>query len=126
VALTPSIRKQGPVLLWSVVAYGAATVAFGFSKLFWISWLALAATGAADTVSTILRQTIRQLITPDHLRGRMTAATMIFFMGGPQLGELEAGLVAAWIGPAGSVALGGFACLLCTGWLAVRYPLLRH
>ena len=54
----------------------------------------LAITGAADTVSTVLRQTIRQLVTPNHLRGRMTSINMMFFMGGPQLGELEAGVVA--------------------------------
>lgn len=126
VALLPSIKRQGSVLLWSVVWYGAATVAFGWSKWFWLSWLALAVTGAADTVSTILRQTIRQLITPDRLRGRMTAANMIFFMGGPQLGELEAGLAAAWIGAPGSVILGGVACLISTAWLTARFPLLRH
>ena len=54
----------------------------------------LAVTGAADTVSTVLRQTIRQLVTPNHLRGRMTSINMMFFMGGPQLGELEAGTLA--------------------------------
>src|SRR3712207_9317008 len=77
----------------------------------------LAVTGAADTVSTVIRQTIRQLITPDRLRGRMTSVNMIFFMGGPQLGELEAGLVAAAAGaplpggPGGGCRLpaGGFA-----------------
>jgi uncharacterized membrane protein YraQ (UPF0718 family) len=72
----------------------------------------LAITGAADTVSTVLRQTIRQLVTPDHLRGRMTSVNMIFFMGGPQLGELEAGVVAALIGAPLSVVTGGVGCLI--------------
>ncbi len=72
----------------------------------------LALAGAADTISTVIRQTIRQLITPDRLRGRMTSVNMIFFMGGPQLGELEAGLVAAAAGAPFSVVLGGVGCLV--------------
>ena len=72
----------------------------------------LAVTGAADTVSTILRQTIRQLATPDYLRGRMTSINMVFFMGGPQFGELEAGALAALVGAQLSVVTGGVGCLL--------------
>ena len=102
-SLLPQIRQQGRTVIWAVVAYGLATVAFGASHLFWLSWLALALVGAADSVSTILRQTIRQLVTPDRLRGRMTSVNMIFFMGGPQLGELEAGLAATWLGAPWSV-----------------------
>jgi len=105
-------RKQGKIVLGSVVIYGAATVAFGFSRWFWLSLLMLGITGAADTVSTVLRQTIRQLVTPDRLRGRMTSVNMVFFMGGPQLGEMEAGAVAALIGAALSVVTGGVGCLL--------------
>ncbi|MCA1558414.1 MAG: MFS transporter, partial [Acidobacteria bacterium] len=66
----------------------------------------------ADTVSTVLRQTIRQLVTPNQLRGRMTSVNMIFFMGGPQLGELEAGAAAALIGAQLSVITGGAGCLV--------------
>jgi hypothetical protein len=72
----------------------------------------LAVTGAADTISTILRHTIRQLNTPNSLRGRMTSINMIFFMGGPQLGELEAGSVAALVGAPLSVVTGGAGCLI--------------
>jgi MFS family permease len=90
----------------------AATVVFGLSRWFWLSLLMLGLTGASDTVSTVLRQTIRQLVTPDHLRGRMTSVNMIFFMGGPQLGEFEAGAVAALIGATLSVVLGGVGCLI--------------
>src|SRR5574341_275218 len=81
-----ALKKQGLTVIVSVAFYGGATIAFGVSKVFWFSLLMLAATGAADTVSTILRQTIRQLVTPNYLRGRMTSINMIFFMGGPQLG----------------------------------------
>jgi MFS family permease len=105
-------RKQGKVVLVSVGVYGAATVVFGLSRWFWLSLLMLGITGAADTVSTVLRQTIRQLVTPNHLRGRMTSVNMIFFMGGPQLGEMEAGAVAALIGASLSVMIGGVGCLI--------------
>ena len=81
-------------------------------RWFWLSLLMLGITGAADTVSTVLRQTIRQLVTPDYLRGRMTSVNMIFFMGGPQLGELEAGVVAQLIGATLSVVTGGVGCLI--------------
>ena len=102
-----SFRKQGQLVVVSVAIFGLATAGFGISTVFWFSLLMLAVTGAADTVSTVLRQTIRQLVTPNHLRGRMTSINMMFFMGGPQLGELEAGLLAAAIGAPLSVIIGG-------------------
>ncbi|MEK6631406.1 MAG: MFS transporter, partial [Acidobacteriota bacterium] len=66
----------------------------------------------------VFRSIIRQMETPDHLRGRMTGVNMVFFMGGPQLGEVEAGLVANWWGAPISVISGGIGCLLATGWVA--------
>lgn len=107
-----NVRRQGATVIAAVAVYGAATVGFGLSRVFWFSLLMLAVTGAADTVSTVLRQTIRQLVTPDSLRGRMTSVNMIFFMGGPQLGELEAGAAAALIGVQLSVITGGAGCLV--------------
>lgn len=121
-----TIVRQGQTVLWAVVVYGLATVAFGASRLFWLSWLSLAVVGIADSISTVLRQTIRQLVTPDRLRGRMTSVNMIFFMGGPQLGELEAGLAATWLGAPWSVITGGLGCLLTVALVAARAPLLRH
>ncbi len=120
------IEHRGRVLLWAIAAYGAATVVFGLSTLFWLSFLCLAVTGAADTISMVLRNVIRQLGTPDHLRGRMTGVNMMFFQGGPQLGELEAGAVAQWAGPAMSVVTGGIGCLVATGLIAARTPALRQ
>jgi MFS family permease len=102
-----TLHKQGRLVVVSVAIFGLATALFGVSTLFWFSFLMLAITGAADTVSTVLRQTIRQLATPNQLRGRMTSINMVFFMGGPQLGELEAGLVAAAVGAPLSVVIGG-------------------
>ena len=125
VRLGDRIDRRGAVLLWAVAAYGLATVVFGLSRSFLLTFLCLAATGTADTVSMVLRNILRQLATPDHLRGRMTSVNMIFFMGGPQLGELEAGLVAQGFGAPFSVVTGGLGCLLATGWVAARDPELR-
>jgi MFS family permease len=120
------IERRGVVLLWSVVLYGGATAVFGISRTFWLTFLCLALTGAADTVSMVLRNVVRQLETPDHLRGRMIGVNMVFFMGGPQLGELEAGVVAQWIGAPLSVVTGGVGCLIATAWIARTTPALRH
>src|SRR5262249_44806188 len=97
VALVPllkHIQRRGPGIVWSVIGHGLATIVFGMSRSFPLTFLCLAAVGGTDTVSTVLRNVIRQLETPDRLRGRMTGINMVFFMGGPQLGELEAGAVA--------------------------------
>lgn len=115
-----SLRRQGRLVVWSVAVFGVATAAFGISTVYWVSLLMLAVTGAADTVSTVLRQTIRQLVTPNNLRGRMTSINMMFFMGGPQLGELEAGALAAVVGAPISVVIGGFGSLICAAIAAVK------
>jgi len=119
------IERRGHVLLASVMVYGAATTAFGMSRMFWLTFACLAATGAADTVSMVFRNLIRQLETPDRLRGRMVGVNMVFFMGGPQLGELEAGLAANAFGPTFAVVTGGIGCVLATAWVAARTPALR-
>lgn len=119
-------KRQGVVILWSVAFYGVAIAVFGASEWFWLSLLALAASGAADTVSMVIRQTVRQLVTPDELRGRMTSVNMMFFMGGPQLGEVEAGYVARLTTPLFSVISGGFACVAVAGLAALLSPALRR
>ncbi len=128
VALTlrKELRHQGPTLLISVAIYGLATACFGFSTIFALSYLFFALTGAADTVSTVIRHTIRQMLTPDHLRGRMSSVHMILASGGPQLGELEAGLVAALWGAPIAIITGGVATVLLTAWVAWASPALRH
>jgi MFS family permease len=115
-----SFRREGRLVVVSVALFGLATAGFGLSTVFWFSLLMLAVTGAADTVSTVLRQTIRQLVTPNYIRGRMTAINMMFFMGGPQLGELEAGAVAALIGAPLSVVVGGLGSLVCACVAALK------
>src|SRR5262249_27743043 len=107
VRLAGRIVRRGPVLIGAVTAYGAATVVFGFSRAFWVMFLALAVTGAADTISGVLRNIVRQFETPDRLRGRMVGISMLFFMGGPQLGEFESGLAAQWLRASAGVVAGG-------------------
>lgn len=120
------IRRQGPLFLTSVVAYGLATIVFGFSRIFWAAMLALIVMGAADSVSTVIRNTIRQLQTPDYIRGRMTSINQIFFMGGPQLGEVEAGVVAQLFGAPFAVISGGMGCILAVLAIARRWPQLKR
>lgn len=120
------VRRQGVVVLWSVAAYGVAWLVFGLSHNFGLSLLALAGTGAADTISMIMRQTIRQLITPDELRGRMTSVNMIFFMGGPQLGEFESGMVARFASASWAALIGGAGVLIATALVAWRLPSVRR
>ncbi|MQA28647.1 MAG: MFS transporter [Luteitalea sp.] len=126
VPLVAHISRRGVSIIWSVAGHGAATVVFGLSRSFWLTFSCLALVGATDTVSTVLRNVIRNLETPDRLRGRMTGINMVFFMGGPQLGELEAGVVATWFGAAFAVMTGGIGCLLATAWVAAATPGLRR
>ncbi|MDX1665278.1 MAG: MFS transporter, partial [Candidatus Promineifilaceae bacterium] len=120
------VYRQGALLLISVAVYGLATALFGLSTVLVVSYILFALTGAGDMISTVIRGTIRQLVTPDRLRGRMTSVNMIFFMGGPRLGELEAGLVAAVFSVPFAIFTGGMATVLLTGWIAWRYPSLRN
>jgi MFS family permease len=108
----------------SIVAYALATIGFGISPVFWLTFCCLFLVGASDMVSTVLRNIIRQMHTPDSIRGRMTSVNMMFFMGGPQLGELEAGLLAQAVGPVLSVVSGGISCLIAVVWIAWKTPTL--
>lgn len=120
------IERRGRTLIFAAVVYGLTTVAFGFSTSFWLSFACLFVAGCADMVSTVLRQVIRQIVTPDEMRGRMTSVNMMFFMGGPQLGELEAGVVAQAFGPVASVVSGGFGCIFAVLWIAAKTPALTN
>jgi MFS family permease len=130
VALTISFVGPPPLtggmVLWCIALYGLSTAAFGVATSFPLALLFLALSGAADGMSTVVRQTLRQLLTPDELRGRMTGVNMIFFMGGPQLGELEAGVLGRLFGVRASVVIGGVACTAAAGAFAVFAPGLRR
>ncbi len=114
--------RPGRGVLIAVVAYGACMLGFGLSRTFLISILWLIGSGAADAVSMALRHTVRNLATPDALRGRVAAAHTTFAAGGPQLGEFEAGAVAALVDAGTSVTLGGASTILAAAFVAWRVP----
>ena len=119
------IPRQGRLFLIAVVSFGVFTILFGLASSFLAAMLALVFVGASDSVSTIIRNTIRQLQTPDYIRGRMVSINQIFFTGGPQLGEVEAGVVAQIFGPVFAIISGGIGCLLAVGIIVRRWPQLR-
>ncbi|HEX2913472.1 MAG TPA: MFS transporter [Chloroflexia bacterium] len=119
-------KHPGIIVLVAVFFYSFFTVCFGLSTSLPLSLLFLAFIGASDTVSMVLRQTISQLVTPDEMRGRMQSVNMIFFMGGPQLGELEAGTVARLVNVQVSVISGGIACILLVLLVSYSSKQLRH
>lgn len=119
----PPIRRQGAWVIAMVGAYGLFTILFGLSQNLVVAVIFLAGTGAADMISTVLRQTIRQLATPDEMRGRMTSVGSLFNISGPQLGDFEAGIVAKATGERLSVVLGGAACLLIAAHWGKGSPL---
>jgi len=120
------MRRQGRVMLIAVACYGGATALFGLTTSFTLAFIMLMLVGAGDAVSTVIRQTIRQVATPDALRGRINSANMIFFMGGPQLGNFESGIVAAALGTPFSIVFGGVAVLGVVAVMALRFPILRN
>ncbi len=125
-AVSHRIRKPGWPLLVAVAAYGLATIGFGLSRSMPLALLFLAGTGLADTVSMTFRHQILQLLTPDALRGRASAAHQLFAGGGPQLGQMEAGVVAARFGTPFSVVSGGVACILTVAMIAWLVPAIRR
>ena len=114
IALTrwPIRRRAGHVLLGAVAVYGVTTLVFALSSHFLVSMVALAIGGAADMVSVVIRQSLVQLDTPDGMRGRVSAVNSVFIGASNQLGEFESGVTAAWLGPVGSVLLGGLGTLV--------------
>jgi len=114
-----TLRRQGLLISISVAMFGLATILFGVSTTFWLTMLALILIGAFDGLSTIIRNTVRQMLTPDAMRGRMMSITQIFFKGGPQLGEVESGLVAQILGVPFAIISGGVGCVLAT-WIVVK------
>lgn len=112
------VRRAGAWVLMSVAMYGVFTTLFGVSQFFWLSFLMLAAAGAANTVSFVLRNTINQLLTPDEIRGRVTSVNSMFTNTGPHLGQFGAGALASAIGAVGATAVGGLLVTLVAGGLA--------
>ena len=121
------ILNAGKVLLWGVAGYGVATIVFGVSRWFWLSFAMLVLTGAFDNISVVLRHSLVQTHTPDRVRGRVLAVNNIFISCSNQLGAVESGLTAAWFGSAvGSVVFGGIATLAVVSAFAAKSKSLRR
>lgn len=116
------IKKQGYILIISIFFYGISTIVFGISNTFVLSLIMMAVVGGADMVSSIIRSTLRQMVTPDHMRGRMVSINMMFYLGGPQLGEVESGILASLIGSPYTVVIGGIATIIATVFFTLRIP----
>jgi MFS family permease len=108
----PPMKKAGRTLLWAVAGFGVATIVFGLSRVFWLSFLMMLVTGALDLVSVIVRSTLVQVLTPDAMRGRVNAVSYIFIHSSNELGGFESGAAAALVGLVPSVVLGGLGSIL--------------
>ena len=122
----PLRRHAGVRMFWAVAAFGVATIVFGLSRSFWLSVFALAVLGAADMVSVYVRQTLTQIVTPDHMRGRVSSVSGLFIAGSNELGEFESGVVSRFVGPVMAVILGGIGTMIVTGAWAAMFPALRR
>ncbi len=123
--LRRDIRRQGTVLFVSVGAFGLAWALFGLTNVFALAYVLYAITGATDTVSYVIRTTLRQSLTPDEIRGRVAGIHMTLGEAGPALGELESGLVASVFSAPVAVVTGGLATFALTLWAAFRWGELR-
>jgi MFS family permease len=121
----PVARRPGRMVLGAVAIYGAAIVGFGLAPSFPVALAALAASGAADTVSMTFRHAIRQLVTPDALRGRVSAVASVFSGGGPELGNFQIGITARFIGIQPAVILGGLLTIGLASVVAIVSPRIR-
>ncbi|WP_375477825.1 MFS transporter [uncultured Nostoc sp.] len=124
-AYLPPLRKAGPALLWSVVGFGVVTIIFGLSHSFWLSMLMLILGGALDSISVVIRHTLVQIRTPDHLRGRVAAINSVFISASNELGGFESGLTAALFGPIISVVGGGIGTIVVVIATAMIWPEIR-
>ncbi|MBI2497821.1 MAG: MFS transporter [Opitutae bacterium] len=121
----PPAQRPGIGMLWSVAGFGAAIVLFGLSTNFWLSMAALYLSGVCDNFSVVVRHTLVQLLTPDLLRGRVTAFNQLFIGSSNEISELRAGLAAALFGPVAAAAGGGIGTILVTLIVAAALPALK-
>lgn len=124
--ILPPMKRAGIALLVNVAVFGAATIVFGFSTSFWLSFAMLFLTGAFDNVSMVVRGTLQQLLTPNTMRSRVSAVSSVFVSASNELGGFESGLVAQYLGPVFSVVSGGIASMAVVGLVALIAPDLRR
>ena len=122
----PPMLRAGRTLLWSVAMFGVATIVFGLSRNFWLSLAMLALLGACDNISVVIRHTIVQSLTPDAMRGRVSAVNQVFIGASNELGGLESGVTAKLFGPVLSVVGGGLGTLLVVAGVAAKWPEVRR
>lgn len=122
----PIKRRAGVKMFLGVAAFGLATIAFALSRSVPLSILALAVLGAGDMISVNVRQTLIQIVTPDHMRGRVSSVSGLFISGSNELGEFESGVAARFLGPVGAAIFGGIGTLVVTGVWARMFPALRR
>jgi MFS family permease len=122
----PPLKKAGSALLWSVAGFGVATIVFGLSNNFWLSVAMLFLTGAFDNISVVIRHTLVQTLTPDEMRGRVSAVNGMFISASNEIGRFESGSVAALAGAVFSVVSGGIGTLVVVALTAIASPQLRQ
>jgi MFS family permease len=120
------VRRLGRVVIWAVTAWGTAIALAGIAGSLWLAAAMLALAGAADSISAVCRTTINQSVTPDRMRGRMSAVYSLVVTGGPRLGDIESGTVASAAGAGFSVLSGGLLCLLAVAAIVVAFPALAR
>jgi MFS family permease len=118
----PPLRRAGRTLLWAVAGFGAATIVFGLSRSYPLSLAMMFLVGALDNVSVVVRHTLVQMLTPDPMRGRVSAVNSVFIVASNDLGGLESGVTAALVGPVASVVLGGIGTILVVIGAARIWP----
>ncbi len=120
----PAMKRPGVNLLWAVAGFGTATIVFGVSQWYWLSLLMMFVVGAMDNISVVVRQTLVQMLTPDEMRGRVSAVNNVFIVASNDIGGLESGLVASLFNPVASVVLGGVGTILVVIAVATIWPAL--
>ncbi|MBA3496367.1 MAG: MFS transporter [Gemmatimonadales bacterium] len=122
----PPFRRAGRTLLVNVACFGVSMIVFGLSTNFFLSLGALAMSGMVDTVSVVVRSTLLQVLTPEHLLGRVSAVNAMFIGSSNEIGAFESGVAAKLLGTVPAVVLGGLATLAVVAITAVRVPQLRR
>jgi MFS family permease len=122
----PLGRRQGSIMLACVFGFGVFTIVFGLSHHIGLSLAALALMGACDMVSVVVRSTMVQLRTPDHMRGRVSAVNMVFIGASNEVGQFESGITAQWFGTVPAVVLGGIGTILVVAAWTWLFPELRQ
>lgn len=126
IAHLPPMRRAGKALLWAVGGFGVSTILFGLSRNFYLSFAALFLCGSFDAISVVVRHTLVQVLTPDHLRGRVSAINSVFIGISNELGSFESGAVARLIGPVAAVIVGGTGTIGVALGVAWKWPVVRE